>query len=117
MLRKHRNPSMTSVSLPAQPSMPGDFQPGPSLWNDSGHPYMVHGNLELAHNPWYHSAHGTSSVPITEVRLSSHIRILHSDQRQGQGVPFHEILGPESQRHQRPLHFHDHAPFEADVER
>jgi hypothetical protein len=117
MVHKHRNPSMTPMSWQAQPSVPGDFQPGPSLWNNSGRPHMVHGNLELAPNPWHHSAHGASSVPITQVHLRSHIQILHSDQRQGQGVPFHEILAPESQHHQRPLHFNDHAPLEADVKR
>jgi hypothetical protein len=118
---KCRNPITTLVPLPPQPSMPGKFHPGTSQWKDVGHAHMRGGHWELAPNPWIHNSHGTSSVPLTEVHLSSHIHI-HPGPSQEQGVPFHEMMGPEFQsaksfggiNMQRPLHFQGH---EGDVER
>jgi hypothetical protein len=83
-----RYPTMFSVSWRPQPSTPGNLQPESSQWNDIGHPHIKCGYLELAHNLRIHSERGTTSVPLIEVHLSTHIQMLHPGQRQG--VPFHE---------------------------
>jgi hypothetical protein len=105
--------------------MAGNVQPEPSQWNGVGRPHIGCGHLELAHNLWIHSARGTTSVPLTEVHLNTHIQMLHPGQRQGQGVPFHEMLGPEFQpvnrfgevNQQRCMNFQSRALLEGDVER
>jgi hypothetical protein len=71
VVHKRRYPTTTLVPSPTQPSMGGKFQPEPSQWHDVGHPHMGSGHWELASNPWIHSAHGTSSVPVTQGHLST----------------------------------------------
>lgn len=83
---------------------------------------MGAGHWELAQK---HSAHGTSSVSLTQVHLSSHIHILCPGPSQGQVVSFHEMMQTEFQpvnsfggiNQQKPLHFHAYAWYEGDVER
>jgi hypothetical protein len=121
MIYEHKDPTATSMPWPPHSSRPGKFQPGPLQWNDVGHPDMRCGHWELEpNNPWIHSAHERTSVPLTQVRLSS-----HPGPSQGHGVPFHEMMGPEFQplnssggiNQQRPLHPQGHAWFQGDVER
>jgi hypothetical protein len=101
--------------------MPGKFQPGPSQWNDVGHPHLGSGRWEPASNPWIRGAPGSSSVG----HLGSHMRLLHPGPSQGQGGPFHRSSGPEYQpinsfsgiNRWRPPQFQSRTSFEGDVER
>ena len=124
-VHKHRNPTTTSVPSPPEPLIPGKFQPGPSQWNDVGRPHLGSGRWEPAPSPWMRGGLGSSSLPLTQGHLSTHMHMLHPGTSQGQSVPFHRPPGPDFQpvnsyggiNRWRPPQFQSRAPFESDIER
>jgi hypothetical protein len=119
VLHKHRIPATASVPSSSELSVPGKFLPGPSQWNDVGHPHMRSSPWELAPNSWVCSPHGTNSAPLNQGHPGAHGRMLHP------GPPFHQTSGPEFQpmnsfgavNRWRPPQFQSRAPFEGDVDR